>query len=127
MAPAFQSPKVKTAGATPLMEIDSRRGLPRRLINVRKNRAGDTPAARLHKTGSEGRPSSCSAGLRSKAEQLLSLLADDPFRKSPPFEKVLGDPRGAYSRRIDIQHRLVYQIVEDERTVKVLRMRSHYE
>jgi toxin YoeB len=68
-----------------------------------------------------------SAGLRPKAEQLLSVLADDPFRRPPPFEKLLGDLRGAYSRRINIQHRLVYQIIEDERTVKVLRMWSHYE
>jgi toxin YoeB len=68
-----------------------------------------------------------SAGLRPKAEQLLSVLADDPFRRPPPFEKLLGDLRGAYSRRINIQHRLVYQIIEDERIVKVLRMWSHYE
>jgi Txe/YoeB family toxin of toxin-antitoxin system len=68
-----------------------------------------------------------SAGLRSKAEQLLSVLAEDPLRRPPPFEKLLGDLRGAYSRRINIQHRLVYQIIEDERTVKVLRMWSHYD
>jgi Txe/YoeB family toxin of toxin-antitoxin system len=68
-----------------------------------------------------------SAGLRPKAEQLLSVLADDPFRRPPPFEKLVGDLRGAYSRRINIQHRLVYQVIEDERTVKVLRMWSHYE
>jgi Txe/YoeB family toxin of toxin-antitoxin system len=68
-----------------------------------------------------------SAGLRSKAEQLLSVLAEDPLRRPPPFEKLLGDLRGAYSRRINIQHRLVYQIIEDERIVKVLRMWSHYD
>jgi Txe/YoeB family toxin of toxin-antitoxin system len=68
-----------------------------------------------------------SAGLRPKAEQLLSVLADDPFRRPPPFEKLLGDLRGAYSRRINIQHRLVYQVIAGERTVKVLRMWSHYE
>ena len=68
-----------------------------------------------------------SAGLRPKAEQLLTVLADDPFRRPPPFEKLLGDLRGAYSRRINIQHRLVYQVIEDERTVKVLRMWTHYE
>ena len=68
-----------------------------------------------------------SAGLRPKAAQLLSILADDPFRRPPPFEKLLGDLHGAYSRRINIQHRLVYQVIEDERTVKVLRMWSHYE
>ncbi len=68
-----------------------------------------------------------SAGLRSKAEHLLSLLREDPFRRPPPFEKLLGDLRGAYSRRINIQHRLVYQVIQDERIVKVLRMWTHYE
>jgi toxin YoeB len=68
-----------------------------------------------------------SAGLRAKAEQLLGVLVDDPFRRPPPLEKLLGDLRGAYSRRINIQHRLVYQVIEDKRTVKVLRMWSHYE
>lgn len=67
------------------------------------------------------------ARLRPKAEQLLSILADDPFRKPPPFEKLLGDLRGAYSRRINIQHRLVYQVIEEQRVVKVLRMWTHYE
>ena len=66
-------------------------------------------------------------GLRTKAERLLALLAEDPFRKPPPFEKLLGDLRGAYSRRINIQHRLVYQVLEEQRTVKVLRMWTHYE
>ena len=68
-----------------------------------------------------------STGLRSKAEQLLSVLREDPFRRPPPFEKLLGDLRGAYSRRINIQHRLVYQVIEDEHTVKVLRMWTRYE
>jgi len=68
-----------------------------------------------------------SAGFRPKAEQLLSILADDPYRRPPPFEKLLGDLRGAYSRRINIQHRLVYQVIEDKHTVKVIRMWSHYE
>ena len=68
-----------------------------------------------------------SAGLRPKAEQLLSVLADNPFQKPPSFEKLLGDLRGVYSRRINIQHRLVYQVIEDERVVKVLRMWTHYE
>ena len=68
-----------------------------------------------------------SAGLRSKAEHLLSLLREDPFRRPPPFEKLLGDLRGAHSRRINIQHRLVYQVIQDERIVKVLRMWTHYE
>jgi toxin YoeB len=68
-----------------------------------------------------------SAGFRPKAEQLLAILANDPFRKPPPFEKLLGDLKGAYSRRINIQHRLVYQVLEQEHTVKVLRMWTHYE
>jgi toxin YoeB len=68
-----------------------------------------------------------SAGFRPKAEQLLRVLADDPWRRPPPFEKLLGDLRGAYSRRINIQHRLVYQVIEDKHTVKVIRMWSHYE
>ena len=68
-----------------------------------------------------------SAELRPKAEQLLNILAEDPLRKRPPVEKLLGDLRGAYSRRINIQHRLVYQIIENERIVKVLRMWTHYE
>lgn len=67
------------------------------------------------------------AGLRHKAEQLLDLLATDPFSKLPPFEKLLGDLNGAYSRRINIQHRLVYQVLEQEHIVKVLRMWTHYE
>jgi Txe/YoeB family toxin of toxin-antitoxin system len=68
-----------------------------------------------------------SAGLRPKAEKLLGILAEDPFCRPPPFEKLLGDLRGAYSRRINIQHRLVYQLLEEERIVKVLRMWTHYE
>ena len=67
------------------------------------------------------------SGLRPKAERLLALLANDPFQKPPPFEKLLGDLKGAYSRRINIQHRLVYQVLEDQRIVKVLRMWTHYE
>ncbi len=68
-----------------------------------------------------------SAGLRAKAELLLGILAEDPFRRPPPFEKLLGDLSGAYSRRINIQHRLVYQVIAEERVVKVLRMWTHYE
>ena len=68
-----------------------------------------------------------SAGLKGKAQQLLSVLADNPFQTPPPYEKLVGDLSGAYSRRINIQHRLVYQVVESERTIKVLRMWSHYE
>jgi len=67
------------------------------------------------------------SGLKSRAEELLAILAEDPFRKPPPFEKLVGDLAGAYSRRINIQHRLVYQVMEEERVVKVLRLWSHYE
>ena len=67
------------------------------------------------------------AGLRPKVEALLDILCEDPFRSPPPFEKLVGDLAGAYSRRINIQHRLVYQVIEDARTVKVLRMWTHYE
>ena len=68
-----------------------------------------------------------SSNLRPKAETLLKLLREDPFTNPPPFEKLVGDLAGAYSRRINIQHRLVYQVLQEERTVKVLRMWSHYE
>jgi Txe/YoeB family toxin of toxin-antitoxin system len=67
------------------------------------------------------------AGLRPKAEALLALLAEDPFRSPPPFEKLVGDLDGAYSRRINIQHRIVYQVLKRERVVKVLRLWTHYE
>ncbi|KXS52016.1 MAG: addiction module antitoxin [Marinobacter sp. T13-3] len=67
------------------------------------------------------------SGLKPKAQELLALIAEDPYRKPPPFEKLIGDLTGAYSRRINIQHRLVYQVLEDERVVKVLRLWSHYE
>jgi toxin YoeB len=67
------------------------------------------------------------AGLKAKAQALLEVVAEDPFQSPPPFEKLVGDLSGAYSRRINIQHRLVYQVVEDEHIVKVLRIWSHYE
>jgi len=67
------------------------------------------------------------SGLREKAQLLLGLLADDPLRSPPPFEKLVGDLSGAFSRRINVQHRLVYEILERERTVKVIRMWTHYE
>jgi Txe/YoeB family toxin of toxin-antitoxin system len=67
------------------------------------------------------------SGLKPKAEYLLSVLREDPYRTPPPFEKLLGDLRGAFSRRINVQHRLVYQVLDGERTVKVLRMWTHYE
>ena len=62
------------------------------------------------------------AGLRTNVERLLQVLREDPFRSPPPLEKLVGDLTGAFSRRINIQHRLVYQVLDHERTVKVLRM-----
>jgi Txe/YoeB family toxin of toxin-antitoxin system len=67
------------------------------------------------------------AGLQPKAEKLLDILRENPYQTPPPFEKLIGDLSGAYSRRINIQHRLVYQIIDDKKTVKVIRMWSHYE
>lgn len=68
-----------------------------------------------------------SSGLKPKAQELLALVAEDPYRRPPPLETLIGDLAGAYSRRINIQHRLVYQVLEEERVVKVLRLWSHYE
>jgi Txe/YoeB family toxin of toxin-antitoxin system len=65
--------------------------------------------------------------LRPKAEALLAVLRDDPFQTPPPYEKLVGDLSGAYSRRINIQHRMVYQVIEEQRIVKVIRMWTHYE
>ena len=67
------------------------------------------------------------SGLKSKAQELLVVIREAPFQNPPPYEKLVGDLAGAYSRRINIQHRLVYQVLEAEHTVKVLRMWSHYE
>lgn len=67
------------------------------------------------------------SGLKAKAQELLTLLRDNPFQNPPPFEKLVGDLTGAYSRRINIQHRLVYQVLQEQGVVKVLRMWSHYE
>lgn len=67
------------------------------------------------------------AGLRPKAENLIKILRSDPFQKPPSYEKLVGDLSGAYSRRINIQHRLVYQILEKKKIVKVIRMWTHYE
>lgn len=67
------------------------------------------------------------AGLKPKAEELLAILALDPFQNPPPFEKLVGDLAGAYSRRINIHNRLVYEVFQKELTVRVLRMWTHYE
>jgi Txe/YoeB family toxin of toxin-antitoxin system len=67
------------------------------------------------------------SGLKTKTQELLTLLARDPFQNPPPFEKLVGDLAGAYSRRINIQHRIVYEVFLEEKTVRVLRMWTHYE
>jgi Txe/YoeB family toxin of toxin-antitoxin system len=67
------------------------------------------------------------SGLKAKAQELLAVIRENPFQNPPPYEKLVGDLAGAYSRRINIQHRLVYQVLEAEHAVKVLRMWSHYE
>jgi toxin YoeB len=67
------------------------------------------------------------AGLRSRAERLLNILRENPYQTPPPFEKLIGDLAGVYSRRINIQHRLVYAILDKEKVVKVIRMWTHYE
>jgi Txe/YoeB family toxin of toxin-antitoxin system len=68
-----------------------------------------------------------SSNLKAKAQYLLDVLRKDPLQSPPPFEKLLGDLEGAYSRRINVQHRLVYQILPEEHVVKVIRMWTHYE
>jgi toxin YoeB len=68
-----------------------------------------------------------SAGLRLKAEELIEVLRENPYTTPPPFEKLVGDLSGAFSRRINIQHRLVYQVLDDEKIVKVIRMWTYYE
>lgn len=68
-----------------------------------------------------------SSGLKPKVEELLEILREDPFQQYPPFEKLVGELEGVYSRRINIQHRLVYQVYRNEKVVKVIRMWTHYE
>lgn len=68
-----------------------------------------------------------SSGLKSKAEEILKILRNDPYQTPPPYEKLIGDLSGACSRRLNIQHRIVYQIYNDEKIVKVIRMWTHYE
>lgn len=68
-----------------------------------------------------------SSGLKEKAKELLAIVVADPFQNPPPYEKLVGDLAGAYSRRINFQHRLVYQVLEAEHVVKVLRLWTHYE
>jgi toxin YoeB len=68
-----------------------------------------------------------SSGLKSKAQELLQIIEQDPYQEPPPYEKLIGDLAGAYSRRINIQHRLVYQVLEEDKAIKVLRLWTHYE
>jgi Txe/YoeB family toxin of toxin-antitoxin system len=67
------------------------------------------------------------SGLKPKAQELLQMMAVDPFQNPPRFEKLVGDLLGAYSRRINIQHRIVYQVLEEEHIVKILRLWTHYD
>jgi Txe/YoeB family toxin of toxin-antitoxin system len=67
------------------------------------------------------------AGLRPKVEALLNILRENPYKTPPPYKKLVGDLAGAYSRRINIQHRLVYQVLDEQKIVKILRMWTHYE
>jgi Txe/YoeB family toxin of toxin-antitoxin system len=67
------------------------------------------------------------AGLKAKAQKLLEVIRENPFQNPPPYEKLIGDLAGAYSRRINIQHRLVYQVYQQERVIKILRFWTHYE
>lgn len=67
------------------------------------------------------------AGLKPRAQKLLDLLATNPLQSSPPYEKLVGDLSGAYSRRINIQHRLIYEVIKEKKTVKIIRMWTHYE
>ena len=68
-----------------------------------------------------------SAGLKNKAMELLSVIQENPYQNPPPYEKLVGDLSGAYSRRINIQHRIVYQVLEEEKAIKILRLWTHYE
>jgi len=67
------------------------------------------------------------SGLKSKAEKIIEILRQNPFEIPPPYEKLVGDLAGAYSRRLNIQHRIVYQVLADEKIVKIIRMWTHYE
>lgn len=83
--------------------------------------------SRLCEACDQGCKEAAAAGLKSKAQELLEVLQNDPFQYPPAYEKLVGDLDGAYSRRINIQHRLVYEVFKKERIVRVLRMWTHYE
>jgi len=67
------------------------------------------------------------SGLQGKAKELLEVISENPYQNPPSYEKLVGDLAGAYSRRINIQHRLVYQVIEEEKAIKVIRMWTHYQ
>ena len=67
------------------------------------------------------------SNLKKKAQEILKIIENDPFERHPPYEKLIGDLTGAFSRRINIQHRIVYQVLEDDKIVKIIRMWTHYE
>lgn len=94
---------------------------------MRRNLAGEPWQVVFTKQAQKDAHKLASAGFRPKAEELLLILTRNPFEQPPRFEKLLGDLKGAYSRRINIQHRLVYQVIEESKIVKVLRMWTHYE
>ncbi len=98
-------------------------------MNATPRLSGDSGPWRLVFTKQAQRDAKklAAAGLRPRAQALLAILRENPYQTPPPFEKLVGDLSGAYSRRINIQHRLVYQVLDDERTVKVLRLWTHYE
>ena len=79
------------------------------------------------KTAINDIPKLKAAGLDKKAKALIELLKENPFKSPPPFEKLKGDLQGAFSRRINIQHRLVYEIIESEKTIKIIKLWTHYE
>jgi len=82
---------------------------------------------RFHQTSAKGRGKNRSRRIKEKAEALLKILGENPYQTPPAYEKLVGDLSGAYSRRINLQHRLVYQIYEESETIKVIRMWTHYE
>jgi len=81
----------------------------------------------LYKAGTKDAKKLAAAGLKDKALQLLDILKTDPFQNPPPFEKLVGNLAGAYSRRINIQHRLIYEVLTHDKQIKVLRLWTHYE
>lgn len=84
-------------------------------------------AINLYQTGPKDAKKLNASNLREKAQKILDLIEVNPFQNPPPYEKLIGDLDGAYSRRINIQHRLVYEVIESEHQIKIVRMWTHYE